>query len=473
MGKARTVTYAGHRLYMNTSGIHLLCEFNGCNPSILADACAIQQACEAAARLSKATVLRADFHEFLPNGVSGFLFLAESHISIHTWPEHKYAAVDIYTCGTLVSPRDAIPAISASLGASDVHLREILRGLPVRPGSYASREVSSATAVLADNNDSLINAGKKFWLPGSSSHHERHCFEVREWIASARSQYQQIEIVRNEAYGRMLFLDGAVQSAESDEYMYHEALVHPAMTLHHNPQRVLILGGGEGASLREALRHSSVKRAVMVDIDGMVVEMCRQHLPEWSAGAFDDPRSEVIIADGQRWVEACAEQFDIILMDLTDQIEVGSSFPLYTREFYECVQSRLAPGGMLVVQAGELCVCEYFSHCTIRRTLATTFRYVTTYMQHIPSFVAQWSWIIASNDDLTNLRNSRVSNARVNGDLNTITRFYDQATHLRMFTLPRDIAELLDKAGMIITSDEASMEAYKIASATRTQRLYV
>src|SRR5262249_19639296 len=147
----------------------------------------------------------------------------------------------------------------------------------------------------------------------------------------------------------------------------------------------LILGGGEGATLREVLRHASVRSATMIDIDGRVVDLCRELLPEWSAGAFADPRARVVIGDGRDWVEQCQEQFDVICMDLTDQIDLGPSFPLYTQGFFRKLRERLAPDGVLVVQAGELGPAAAFSHATIRRTLATMFPRVHSYAQFVPA----------------------------------------------------------------------------------------
>ena len=284
-------------------------------------------------------------------------------------------------------------------------------------------------------------------------------YRVAERLASQRSDFQDILIVRTETYGRALFVDGAIQSSECDEHIYHESLVHPAMLLHAAPRRVLILGGGEGASLREALRYDCVAEATMVDIDGPLVDLCRRHLPEWSAGALDDPRARVVIADARDWIETSREQFDVIIMDVTDQIDFGPSFPLYTRDFYRAVDARLAEGGLFVVQAGELSAADYFSHCSIRRTLETVFADVVSYVHAIPSYFAQWSWAIASQTPIVQIADGAFVDARLSSRLHSTLDFYDGAAHMRLFTLTRDLERRLRSAGTIVTD----LDAFKTA----------
>ncbi len=141
------------------------------------------------------------------------------------------------------------------------------------------------------------------------------CYLCDRVIYHGVSKYQTIDIVETRLHGKMLFLDGVAQSAERDEFIYHELLVHPAMFAHPNPEKVLVIGGAEGATLREVLKHQTVKRAVLVDIDGELVEICKQYLPGWHQGSFDDPRVEVVIGDGRDYVVKCNEKFDVIIID--------------------------------------------------------------------------------------------------------------------------------------------------------------
>ena len=449
---------------MKTIGKHLLCEMSGSNSVAIANLDAVKHALYAAAEAANATALNGYFHQFSPTGVSGILCLAESHISIHTWPETGYAAVDIFTCGETTVPHNALATLSAAFESRAVHTREITRGLESDTGTFHNKDTSASmpqcpisTAVEPAPIDSVRQTP---WYIEDADPHERHLYSVSKWLVNCKTKYQQVGIVQNASYGRILFLDGAVQSSQRDEYLYHEALVHPAMIHHAKPSRVLILGGGEGASLREVLKHKTVSHATMVDIDGELVNLCREHLPEWSAGAFNDPRARLIIDDGKKWIEKCDEKFDVIFMDLTDQIDLGPSFSLYTQDFYQSLQERLNPGGILLIQAGELSTCEFFSHCTIRKTLSTVFPSIQTYLQHVPTFFAQWSFIVAGTEKQAELSRELID-SRISKRLAQRLRFYDGQSHARMFTLPKDLVEVLDTSGTILTCQDSFSTAYE------------
>ncbi|MEB3859710.1 MAG: spermidine synthase, partial [Desulfurococcales archaeon] len=161
------------------------------------------------------------------------------------------------------------------------------------------------------------------WIVEWSTPSSAHMFSVRRVLYWGKSRYQEIVVLEYEELGKALVLDGKTQSTEYDEFVYHEALVQPAMVLHGNPERVLVLGGGEGATVREVLKFKSVREVVMVDIDEEVVRVSREMLPEWHAGAFDDPRLRLVIGDGYEYVEGSGESFDVIIADLADPIEAG------------------------------------------------------------------------------------------------------------------------------------------------------
>ena len=196
---------------------------------------------------------------------------------------------------------------------------------------------------------------------------EGHLHAIRSVLLSKDSPFQHIEVMDLEDYGRALVLDGKVQSTQHDEFIYHEALVHPVMLLHPHPVRVMIIGGGEGATLREVLRHRTVQRALMVDIDREVVDVSRALLPELHGGAFEDVRTELVFEDARRWLEAHDEIFDVIIVDLSDPIEEGPCYRLYTREFYQLVTSRLSPGGMISLQSGTVAPHDLLNFSAIYR----------------------------------------------------------------------------------------------------------
>ncbi|SMC24123.1 spermidine synthase [Desulfacinum hydrothermale DSM 13146] len=206
----------------------------------------------------------------------------------------------------------------------------------------------------------------------------------RSIIFSGRTRFQRVDIVDSPLHGKVLFLDKVLQSAERDEFIYHETLVHPALFSVDRPTSVLIVGGGEGATLREVLRHPSVERVLMVEVDGQLVDIARHFLPEWHQGAFDDPRVELVVGDGRAYLEATNERFHVILLDLSDPVDDSPAVLLYTSEFFQIVRRRLQPGGACAVQAESISPQQCTVHARIYNTLAASFPVARTcpYMLH-------------------------------------------------------------------------------------------
>ena len=169
-------------------------------------------------------------------------------------------------------------------------------------------------------------------------------------LFDSETEHQQLIIFENSDYGRVMMLDGVVQLSTRDEFVYHEMMAHVPLFAHGKAKRVLIIGGGDGGVLREVLRHPEVKRATLCEIDRSVIDLCREHFPDVSAGAFDDPRTRVVIADGTKFVRETDNRFDVIMVDSTDPIGPGAV--LFTKEFYTDCRRALAPGGVLVTQNG-------------------------------------------------------------------------------------------------------------------------
>ena len=235
------------------------------------------------------------------------------------------------------------------------------------------------------------------WCVETTDPFDLYSYRVTKVLACQKTAFQNVVIAESCNYGRILFMDGAVQSAQDDEALYHEMLVQPAMILHSEPRDVLIVGGGEGATLREVLAHKSVRTATMVDIDQEAVELCREHLGPWHQGAFEDPRARVFYEDGRDFVERTDALYDVVIIDVVDSFEGGPAERLYTREFYERLRKRLRPGGIVVVQALEFSPSDYKEHAALMRTLKYVFQEVHSYKAGIPSFLCSWGFLIASD----------------------------------------------------------------------------
>lgn len=237
------------------------------------------------------------------------------------------------------------------------------------------------------------------WFVDAASAVDLIAYEKHRVLAAGRSRFQEYEIFESRFWGRVLLLDGRLQSAEKDERIYHEAMAQPAMVAHPDPRRVLVLGGGEGATLREVLRHPGVRQAVMVDLDEELVNLCRQLLPQFHGGAFDDPRTELVFAEGRAWLtEQPEDSFDVILLDLPEPLEEGPAWRLFTREMYTLVQSRLAPRGLMAVQSGPAGLSGRLMPA-LNVTLRAAFPRVMAYTCFVPSFMDLYGFHLAGGED--------------------------------------------------------------------------
>ncbi|HEY9678902.1 MAG TPA: fused MFS/spermidine synthase [Drouetiella sp.] len=222
-------------------------------------------------------------------------------------------------------------------------------------------------------------------------------YKLEKILVYKKTAYQTVLIADSINYGRILVLDGAIQSSEDDEALYHEMLVQPAMLRHPNPQNVLIIGGGEGATLREVLVHSSVRSVTMVDLDQEVVELCKEHLTSWHRNAFDDPRVKVVFADGRKFVEEDDSRYDVVIIDVVDMLDNGPAQALYTKQFYQMLKQRLRENAIVVVQGLEFSFLDDKQHAALARTLRSVFAETHSYRVGIPSFLSSWGFLVASD----------------------------------------------------------------------------
>jgi spermidine synthase len=277
---------------------------------------------------------------------------------------------------------------------------------------------------------------------------------IEEVLFSGQTKYQSVEILRCGSYGRCLVLDGKIQSSESDEFIYHEALVQPVMVTHPDPKTVFIAGGGEGATLREVLSHQLVKRAVMVDIDTEVIDICKRYLSDFNQGSFHDKRTELYHVDARQYLLNCDTTFDIIIIDLPDPLEEGPAYLLYTQEFFRMAQTKLNSGGMVAVQAGSASWAELLNLSAVTNTLKSVFPVVFVYKIDVPCFGGPWGFCIASQKlNPMKLSPNDVDGVIVARSLEHL-KFYDGITHQGMFSLPKNIRQEIENQKRLITDHE-------------------
>ncbi|MBX6366580.1 MAG: polyamine aminopropyltransferase [Rhodospirillales bacterium] len=259
-------------------------------------------------------------------------------------------------------------------------------------------------------------------------------------LLDRKSGFQELLVIENPIFGRTLLLDGVVQTTERDEFIYHEMLAHVPLFAHGSARRVLIIGGGDGGTLEEVLKHPNVEQATLVEIDETVIAASREHLPEIAKGAFDDPRARVVIEDGLSFVRATGDRFDVVIIDSTDP--QGPGWRLFTTAFYTHCRSRLNPGGILVAQCG-VPFMQPNELSSVACRLRQVFREVSAYRAAVPSYYGGDMAFVFATDDAAKRRTPLDVLERRFETSGVTTRYYLPEVHLAAFALPRFIRDLM------------------------------
>jgi spermidine synthase len=268
-------------------------------------------------------------------------------------------------------------------------------------------------------------------------------FQVKRELARVRSPFQDILVFESESHGRVMLLDGVVQITEADEFVYQEMLTHVPLLAHGEARRVLIIGAGDGGVLRRVLQHRGVERAVMVEIDGEVIRLAREHLAAIAGDVWNDPRAQVIVGDGIDYVrQAPAASFDVVIVDSTDPIGVGEV--LFTEEFYANCARLLTARGLIVNQCGvPFMQGEELRESSARR--AKAFRDIWAYVAAVPTYVGGFMTLGWAAKDPA-MRRATVEEIRRRAEAAGIlgtTRYWTPEVQVASFQLPPYIAELL------------------------------
>ncbi|EKN47620.1 MULTISPECIES: polyamine aminopropyltransferase [Pseudomonas] len=267
-------------------------------------------------------------------------------------------------------------------------------------------------------------------------------FRIEKMLHEVRTDHQHLVIFQNPRMGRVMALDGVIQTTEADEFIYHEMLTHVPILAHGAAKRVLIIGGGDGGMLREVAKHSTVEHITMVEIDGTVVEMCKEFLPTHSNGAFEDSRLNLVIDDGMRFVATTEEKFDVIISDSTDPIGPGEV--LFSENFYQACHRCLNEGGILVTQNGTPFMQLSGVQTTAGR-MNGLFADWHFYQAAIPTYIGgamTFAW--GATDKAYRKLPLETLRQRFAGS-GIVTRYYNPEVHIGAFALPQYVLSAIKK----------------------------
>lgn len=349
---------------MKPLGAQLIAEFIDCSRRLLNDATAIEKVLEEGIASCGLNLIGLHSHRFDPVGVTSVAIIGESHVVVHTYPEARHVSADIFTCSNGSKPQiDLMHYLRRHFRPKTLRFTEIQRGNP-------------------------LETKQRDWITSCSDYGFEIRYHVKRHIYSKKSRYQQIDVIDNESFGRMLFLDHDLQIAEKDAQIYDRAMVDPLLRHGRRPGRVAILGGGDGGVLRELLIHDP-RQVVLIDIDGEVVQVAKKHLKPICDGAFSDPRVEVIIEDANVYLEGVGG-FDSVIYDLTTQPASLTKLDRneFLRSLFAKVARSLRKGGILSMQC-----CSEFDTSTrklLRRILSPRFCSFEFRKVFVPSFCENW-----------------------------------------------------------------------------------
>jgi spermidine synthase len=278
------------------------------------------------------------------------------------------------------------------------------------------------------------------WVTEQEGENIRTGWAVTEVLFSGKSDFQTVDVVETKAYGTMLLLDGLVMLTDSDEFIYHEMISHIPLCLHPNPRRVVVIGGGDGGTVREILKHKDVEEVILCEIDGMVIEQSIKFFPKVAdclKSGFD-PRVKVRVGDGIAFMKELKNEVDVILVDSTDPIGPGEG--LFSREFYRDVAGALRKGGVMAAQSES----PWFTKEAlgrIHRNISGGFKHRRSYIAAIPTYPrGSWSWTVAAQDPIEPARFDQGRFEKVSSGLQYLTK--DLMTGA--FALPKFYADKID-----------------------------
>ena len=408
-------------------GLHLTADLFQCtcDQALMVCADTIAQLCRSQTHASGLTLVDDKWVKFpewqgQPGGVTGAVLLAESHLAIHTWPETGNVTIDVYVCNfsddNSAKAQALMDGVVAAYAPKDAVRQQLWRG-----------DISTDTV------------GQYPWVMERLT--DDAAFGLRAHnVQRTQTPFQTLEMMDTPSFGRVMRLDDCFMTSERDEFFYHECMAHPAAMAHPQPQQALIIGGGDGGLAEELLKHNTLQRVVLAELDEAVIEASKAQLHAVHRNVWDDARLQLQIGDGMAYVDSTHERFDLICMDLTDPDTPAGS--LYSAAALQRMQRVLKPGGALVLHLGS----PIFHPEQVRNlsaTLRQTFAQVAFYGVYVPLYGAYWGMAVCSDT----LQPASVSAdtiaqrlvTRGVGDL----QYYNADVHGALFALPNYYRQLL------------------------------
>ncbi len=454
---------------MNALGRHILVEFSDCNSEVLNDVAIIEKSMIEAAQIAGATVINSNFHHFSPFGVSGVVVIQESHLAIHTWPEYRYAAVDLFTCGETVDPwvsfehlKQAFQAEYSALEMNRGSLHLIKKSeyklrqgagsaqhpergtMPYasKPPSASSGEAQTGSAISPTGQASDYKIERNVWFTDKDENQALSLRYQGDLLFNEKSEFQQVRVFETCSYGKMLAINNMVMCTERDEFHYHEMIAHPIMQSHLKAKKILVIGGGDGGTIRELFKYEQVESITMVEIDEAVVRAAKLHLPTLAA-EFSNPKLNLIIGDGIDFVhKAKSEEYDVIVVDGSDP--VGPAEGLFSVEFFKNCHRALKADGVMITQ-GESPMFHTNAFVELNQCLKNIFgeKRAKAMLFHAPTYPSgMWSLQLAAKSDrkLEVPQDPKFAQDFVK---QRKLQYYNEQLHSAAFALPNFVKKLL------------------------------
>jgi len=283
--------------------------------------------------------------------------------------------------------------------------------------------------------------------------HFGYFYTVKKTLRKASTKFQKIELIDTDEFGKVLLLDDVTQVAEKNDFMYHEPMVHPAMCCHPKPQSVLVVGGGDGGTVREVLKYPSVKRVELAELDEGVIRFSRKYLDSVHGGSFDDPRVNVNVTDGRKFTEEHPGEFDVVIMDMTDPF--GPSKMLYTKEYYRIVKRAMRDRAGIFVMHSESPVARPAAFACIQKTLASVYKNVNPLYTYIQMYAILWSVTVSSDGiNIAGVKPAAIDKKLAKLGIKGL-KLYNGASQASMLTPYPYISDILSRPAARVITDAA------------------